>query len=187
MPSPLKFKSVLINERKVKRVLEELPQKIRGRIMRDATKKAAKPIVNFMKSQIPDADGSAKTKALKKAIASKVKTYRKGKSAGLTYVVVGHRTGEKYRAGQIPWKGAVPWITVGTPYEYGWNMAANRYRRRTQTFARSKFPTLLAGQVRPAMLKEGQRIAKKHKANKLLSSSELEAFGFATGASKGKL
>jgi ribosomal protein S7 len=187
MPNALKFKGVLINERKVKRVLEELPQKIRGRIMRDATKKAAKPIVKYMKSQVPSADGSPKTRTLKKAISSKVKTYRKGKNAGLTYVAIGHRTGEAFREGQIPWKGAVPFITVGTPFEYGWNMTPDRYRHRTQNFARSKFPKSLANEIRPAMLKEGQRIAKKHKANKLLSSSELESFSFARRASQGRI
>ena len=187
MPDALKFRGVLINERKVKRVLEELPQKIRGRIMRDATKKAANPIVKYMKSQVPNADGSKKTRTLKKAISSKVKTYRKGKNAGITYVAIGHRTGEAYREGQIPWKGAVPFITVGTPFEYGWNMPPQRYRRRTQNFARLKFPKALASAIRPAMLKEGRRIAKKHQANKLLSSSEVKSFGFARRAAQGRI
>ena len=34
-------------------VMKELPQKIRGRIMRDAFKKAAKPVVKTMKAEVP--------------------------------------------------------------------------------------------------------------------------------------
>ena len=166
----------VFNDNKLKKVLDELPQKIRGRIMRDATKKATKPIVQFMKAEVPKASGN-KTKALRKAIGSKVRTYGGGKQKGATYAVIGPRSGERYRQAQIPWKGAVPWITVGTPFEYGWNMQRQQWRKRSHLYAKRYFPKLLSNQLGPAIEKEGARIAKKLKANKKLSSSEMASIG----------
>ena len=185
MPSDsVKLNAKVFNDHELQKLLKQLPQKISGRIMRDATKKAVKPITTFMKNEVPKGKNpktasytGARSKFLKKAIASKVKTYRSGKQAGLTYAVIGPRSGEKYRNAQIPWKGAVPFITVGAAFEYGWNMQRQQWRRRSHLYAKQTFPKLLANQLGPAVAKESARLAKKLKTNKPLSSSEQKAIG----------
>lgn len=181
----------LWNAKQFKKVLDELPQKIRGRIMRDATKKACKPVVKFMKKEIPNrlnfnkkTDSNPKDltlKGLKRSIASKVKTYGSGKQKGATYAVIGPRTGEKYRSGQILVKfgGGTKGthITAGTVLEYGWNMQPLTYNKDTLKFMQHAFPRYLKRELGPAIQKEGKRIADKHKANKKLSSSEQKVLG----------
>ena len=181
----VKLNAQVFNDHELQKLLKQLPQKISGRIMRDATKKACKPITAFMKAEVPKGKNKNKlrdynkatTKHLRKAIASKVKTYKSGKQKGVTYAVIGPRSGEKYRNAQIPWKGAVDYITLGAAFEYGWNMQRQQWRRRSHMYAKFYFPKLLANQLGPAVAKESARLAKKLKTNKPLSSSEQKAIG----------
>ena len=186
MPSnSVKLNAKVFNDHELQKLLKQLPQKISGRIMRDATKKAVKPITTFMKNEVPKGKkqgtlrnyNKATTKHLKKAIASKVKTYRSGKQAGVTYAVIGPRSGQKYRNAQIPWTGAVDYVTLGAAFEYGWNMQRQQWRKRSHQYAKMYFPKLLATQLGPAVAKESARLAKKLKTNKPLSSSEQKAIG----------
>jgi len=161
-------------------VMKELPQKIRGRIMRDAFKKAAKPVVKTMKAEVPkrlpspkgrDPRPADKTlRELRKSIGSVIKTY---KNTGTTVAVVGPRLGEKYvaSANKNPKYNRLSSIAIGI--ERGWKgRGINRFVRRGFLSARKQFPKDLKRQLGPAIEKESARIFKKQGSGKKLSSSE---------------
>ena len=164
-------------------VMKELPQQIRGRIMRDAFKKAAKPAVKTMKEQVPTRLPSPRTidvrqadptlKELKKSIGSKIKTY---KNTGITVAVIGPRIGDKYRASVNANKKWNRLTTIAIGIERGWkNRGVNRFVRRGFLAARRQFPKDLRKQLGLAIEKEAARIYKKHGSGKNLSSSEQTA------------
>jgi hypothetical protein len=170
-------------------VLTALPQKIRGRIMRDAFKKAAKPAVKAMKDQVPKQlptpragkygdprPADANLRELRKSIGSKIMTY---KNTGTTVAVIGPRVGDKYRAKGVTKSalGENPRLTtIAVAIERGWRgRGVNRFVRRGFLAARRQFPKDLARQLGPAIEKEAARIYKKAGAGKNLSSSETEA------------
>tara|TARA_Y100000004_G_scaffold39865_1_gene43031 strand:- start:19644 stop:20213 length:570 start_codon:yes stop_codon:yes gene_type:complete len=160
-------------------VMKELPQKIRGRIMRDAFKKAAKPAVKYMKSQVPKRLPTSKSdprpadptlRELKKSIGSVIKTYR---NTGTTVAVIGPRIGEKYVASVYPNKKHNRLTSIAVGIERGWRgRAPNRFVRRGYLSALTQFPKNLKRQLGPAIEKEAARIFKKQGAGKKLSSSE---------------
>ena len=161
-------------------VMKDLPQKIRGRIMRDAFKKAAKPVVKTMKNEVPKRLPSPRTadvreadptlKELKKSIGSVIKTYR---NTGTTVAVIGPRIGDKYLASVNPYKNHNRLTTIAVGIERGWNnRGINRFVRRGYLSARRQFPKDLSKQLGPAIEKEAARIFKKQGAGKKLSSSE---------------
>ena len=157
-------------------VMKELPQKIRGRIMRDAFKKAAKPAVKTMKAEVPkrlpspkgrDPRPADKTlRELRKSIGSKIKTY---KNTGTTVAIIGPRVGDKYSASA----NAEYLTTIAIGIERGWKgRGINRFVRRGFLSARKQFPKDLKRQLGPAIEKESARIFKKQGSGKKLSSSE---------------
>ena len=166
-------------------VMKELPQKIKGRIMRDAFKKSAKPAVKTMKEQVPTtlppprgrprgkdprpADNTLKE--LKKSIGSKIKTYKK---TGITVAIIGPRVGDKFKA-KI---NNARLTTIAVAIERGWKgRGINRFVRRGFLAARKQFPKDLQRQLGPAIEKESARIYKKQGSGKNLSSSEQVAVG----------
>ena len=157
-------------------VMKELPQKIRGRIMRDAFKKAAKPAVKTMKAEVPkrlpspkgrDPRPADKTlRELRKSIGSKIKTY---KNTGTTVAIIGPRVGDKYRSSA----NNARLTTIAIGIERGWKgRGINRFVRRGFLSARKQFPKDLKRQLGPAIEKESARIFKKQGSGKKLSSSE---------------
>ena len=161
-------------------VMKDLPQKIRGRIMRDAFKKAAKPAVKYMKSQVPKRLPSPSRpdprpadptlRELRKSIGSVIKTYR---NTGTTVAVIGPRIGEKYVAKVYPNKKHNRLTSIAVGIERGWKgRTVNRFVRRGYLSALTQFPKNLKRQLGPAIEKEAARIFKKQGAGKKLSSSE---------------
>jgi putative component of toxin-antitoxin plasmid stabilization module len=170
-------------------VMTQLPQKIRGRIMRDAFKKAAKPAVKTMKAEVPKRlptpranrygdprPADENLRELRKSIGSKIKTY---KNTGTTVAIIGPRTGEKFRAKGVSRDVMIenPRLsTIAVAIERGWKgRGVNRFVRRGFLAARRQFPKDLARQLGPAIEKEAARIYKKSGSGKNLSSSENEA------------
>jgi len=163
-------------------VMKDLPQKIRGRIMRDAFKKAAKPVVKTMKAEVPKRlptrrpdprPADPTLRELRKSIGSVIKTYR---NTGTTVAVIGPRVGDKYRASVNKNNTHNRLTTIAVGIERGWKgRGVNRFVRRGYLAARRQFPKDLAKQIGPAIEKEAARIYKKHGAGKKLSSSETQA------------
>ena len=161
-------------------VMNELPQKIRGRIMRDAFKKAAKPVVKIMRGEVPKRLPSHRTidnrqadptlKEIRKSMGSKIKTYR---NTGTTVAIIGPRIGDKYRASVNPYEKHNRLTTIAVGIERGWKgRGINRFVRRGYLAARRGFAKDLARQLGPAIDKEAARIFKKQGSGKNLSSSE---------------
>lgn len=164
-------------------VMKDLPQKIRGRIMRDAFKKAAKPAVKVAKNEVPKRLPSPRSndprptdptlRELRKSIGSVIKTYR---NTGVTVAVIGPRIGDKYRPSNYKHPRWGRLSTVAVAIERGWKgRAINRFMRRAYLSARKEFPKDLKKQLGPAIEKEARRIYKKHGSGKNLSSSEQQA------------
>jgi hypothetical protein len=161
-------------------VMKELPQKIRGRIMRDAFKKSAKPAVKTMKEQVPKTLPSPRRRdprpadstlrELRKSIGSVIKTYRK---TGVTVAVIGPRIGDKYRTMNYDNPKWNRLTTIAVGIERGWKgRGINRFVRRGFLAARKQFPKDLKRNLGPAIEKEAARIYKKQGSGKNLSSSE---------------
>ena len=164
-------------------VMKQLPQKIRGRIMRDAFKKAAKPAVKTMKEQVPKTLPSPRRsdprpadstlRELRKSIGSVIRTYRK---SGVTVAVIGPRIGDKYRASNYNNSKWNRLTTIAVAIERGWKgRAINRFVRRGFLAARKQFPKDLQRNLGPAIEKEAARIYKKQGSGRNLSSSEQQA------------
>ena len=163
-------------------VMKELPQKIRGRIMRDAFKKAVKPAVKIMKQEVPTRLATKRRdprpadptlRELKKSIGSVIKTYR---NTGTTVAVIGPRIGDKFRASVNKNAKYNRLSTIAIGIERGWKgRGANRFVRRGFLSARKQFPKDLRKQIGPAIEKEAARIYKKQGSGKNLSSSEQTA------------
>tara|TARA_R100000808_G_scaffold24161_1_gene54960 strand:- start:1084 stop:1650 length:567 start_codon:yes stop_codon:yes gene_type:complete len=161
-------------------VVNELPQKIRGRIMRDVFRKAAKPAVKTMKEEVPKQLPTKRKdpfpkdpslKDLRKSIGHKVKTY---KGSGTTIAVIGPRRGDKYRSK----RDNVRLTTVAVGIERGWRgRPKNRFVRRAYIKVQKQFKKDLKKNLQPAIDREAAKIFKKYSAGKKLSSSEQTAMG----------
>ena len=178
------IKATLHGTKEFNKSIKDLPQKIRGRIMRDAFKKAAKPVVKAMKANVPtrletkrpDArPGDPTLKEIKKSIGSVIKTY---KHSGVTVAVVGPRVGEKFvsKLYHNPKYNRLTSIAVGI--ERGWKgRQPNPFVRKTRQQQSGAFKSTLQSELGPAITKEAARIYKKAGSGKKLSSSELAVFG----------
>ena len=167
----IKFSAEVLNGHKVEKLLNELPQKIRGRIMREAFKQAVKPIKQTMKQEVPklmpqrtnDPRPKDETlRMLRTSVTSVIRTYR---TTGITFAAVGPRRGKQakgYHAGTRLDKIAIA-------INEGWKQR-NSFVNRTQMYAKRNFPNLLGRQLNPAIEKEAARLAKRYATNKLTSS-----------------
>ena len=164
-----------------------LPQKIAGKITRNAFHKAAKPVVKLYKQEIPRRvkdnkwpdiyPQDAALGKLRKSIFKKVKTYR---SSGTTVLVVGPRIGDKWRADPRP--GSLSYTlmprltTIAVAIERGWK---GRTKIPFTKTAKEKAPPVFLAELKktmtPAIVKEANRLRNKFKGGKKLSSSEIKA------------
>jgi hypothetical protein len=174
------IRATLHGSKEFNKAMKDLPQKIRGRIMRDAFKKAAKPVVKAMKENVPTRleskgrdprPGDPTLKEVKKSIGSKIKTY---KESGITVAIIGPRAGEKFRS-RIT-NARLTTISVGI--ERGWKgRQPVPFVRDTRRSESASFKQRLAAEVGPATEKEAARIYRKAGSGKKLSTSELAVFG----------
>ena len=178
------IKATLHGAKEFAAAVDALPQKIRGRIMRDAFKKAAKPVVKAMKANVPirletkgvdPRPGDPTLKELKKSIGSKIKTY---KNTGTTVAIIGPRVGEKFRSKLNHNQKYNRLTSIAIGIERGWKgRPANAFVRKTRQQKSASFKSTLKRELGPAINKEAARIYKKAGSGKKLSSSELAVFG----------
>lgn len=178
------IKATLHGTKEFSQAIKDLPQKIRGRIMRDAFKKAAKPVVKAMKANVPgrlkskrpDArPGDPTLKEIKKSIGSVIRTY---KNTGTTVAIIGPRVGDKFRSKLNHNQKYNRLTTIAVGIERGWKgRLPNPFVRNTRQQQSGKFKSMLQSELGPAITKEAARIYKKAGSGKKLSSSELAVFG----------
>lgn len=178
------IRATLHGTKEFSQAMKDFPQKIRGRIMRDAFKKAAKPVVKAMKANVPirletkgtdPRPGDPALKELRKSIGSKIKTY---KNTGTTVAIIGPRVGDKFRSKLNHNQKYNRLTSIAVGIERGWKgRQPNPFVRKTRQQQSGKFKSTLQSELGPAITKEAARIYKKAGSGKKLSSSELAVFG----------